>query len=98
MATTLLVAVLVSLVLTPVVRALLVRLDIVDVPNARSSHARVTPRGGGLAVIAATMTAVAVAPQELDATLVGVCGAALLHLRMDCAPIVMAMGELPFTE
>jgi len=33
----------------------------VDVPNARSSHTRPTPRGGGLAIVAVTVAAAAVA-------------------------------------
>ncbi|WP_439579440.1 glycosyltransferase family 4 protein [Elioraea sp.] len=34
---------------------LTLRLGIMDVPNARSSHARPTPKGGGLGVVIATM-------------------------------------------
>jgi Fuc2NAc and GlcNAc transferase len=36
----------------PVVRTAAVRLGLLDVPNARSSHRVVTPRGGGLAILA----------------------------------------------
>lgn len=35
---------------------LTLRLGIMDVPNARSAHARPTPKGGGLGVVVATMT------------------------------------------
>lgn len=35
---------------------LVLRLRIMDVPNARSAHARPTPKGGGLGVVIATMT------------------------------------------
>ncbi len=36
-------------------------LGVVDRPNARSSHTNVTPRGGGLAIVAVTVLAAAVA-------------------------------------
>lgn len=42
------------------VRRMALRHDVVDVPNARSSHARPTPRGGGLAVVLAVAAAWAV--------------------------------------
>lgn len=38
-----------------------VRARIVDIPNARSSHARVTPRGGGVAIVATVVLGVGVA-------------------------------------
>lgn len=40
---------------TPGIIVLLRRLRVVDVPNKRSSHARVTPRGGGIALVAAAI-------------------------------------------
>lgn len=43
----------VSVVLPPIVKPLLVRLGIMDVPNARSSHERPVIRGVGLAVLIA---------------------------------------------
>jgi UDP-N-acetylmuramyl pentapeptide phosphotransferase/UDP-N-acetylglucosamine-1-phosphate transferase len=46
-----------TLALTPAVRALVVRLGWLDRPNERSSHRTVTPRGGGLAIVAATVLA-----------------------------------------
>jgi UDP-GlcNAc:undecaprenyl-phosphate/decaprenyl-phosphate GlcNAc-1-phosphate transferase len=49
--TTFAVALVSAAVLVGVVRYSLLRLDILDVPNARSSHARPVPRGGGLAVL-----------------------------------------------
>jgi Fuc2NAc and GlcNAc transferase len=45
-------AVLVSCGLTGLVRALAARAKLIDVPNERSSHARPTPRGGGIAIVA----------------------------------------------
>lgn len=55
-----LVALLTTLVLLKPVIDLLRRRSVVDVPNARSSHAVVTPRGGGLGVMAGVVAAVLV--------------------------------------
>lgn len=60
-----LVTLIVSVLLPPVVKPLLVRLGIMDVPNARSSHERPVIRGVGLAV--------------LIAMIVGCCAALTLH-------------------
>src|SRR5690606_27356660 len=49
------VALLLSLLLPFIVRPLLVRLGIMDVPNERSSHARPVLRGLGLAVLIAML-------------------------------------------
>lgn len=46
-----------SALLTALVRKLAVAHDVLDIPNVRSSHASVTPRGGGSAVVATTSTA-----------------------------------------
>jgi UDP-N-acetylmuramyl pentapeptide phosphotransferase/UDP-N-acetylglucosamine-1-phosphate transferase len=48
-----------SLALTPLVRGVARRWGLLDHPNARSSHRQVVPRGGGLAVAVATLTAIA---------------------------------------
>jgi Fuc2NAc and GlcNAc transferase len=45
------VAILLSALLTGVVRRLALSRGVLDVPNARSSHGKATPRGGGLAVV-----------------------------------------------
>ena len=45
-------AILLSALLTGVVRRLALSRGVLDVPNARSSHNKATPRGGGLAVVA----------------------------------------------
>ncbi|NUR33314.1 MAG: glycosyltransferase family 4 protein [Gemmatimonadaceae bacterium] len=50
----------VSLWLTGQVRAYALRHDVLDRPNARSSHVTPTPRGGGLAVLVAALLALAV--------------------------------------
>lgn len=44
--------------LTGLIRVYAVRTNLMDVPNARSSHARATPRGGGLAIVLVTQVAV----------------------------------------
>jgi Fuc2NAc and GlcNAc transferase len=50
-----------ALALTGAVRAYAIRHGVLDNPNARSSHTIPTPRGGGLAVILATLAATAAA-------------------------------------
>lgn len=47
-------AFLIALVLTGVVRNIALSQQVIDVPNARSSHTVPTPRGGGLATVIAT--------------------------------------------
>ena len=73
---------LVSAVTTAVLIGLLRRRAILDHPNARSSHDRPTPRGGGLAVVPITLLAwVAGAGFDLPAGMVVIlCGAAALAL------------------
>ncbi len=44
-------AFLLSAALTGVVRQVAARAKLIDVPNERSSHTRITPRGGGIAVL-----------------------------------------------
>ena len=49
-----------SVLLTGMVRHLAQRHGLVDVPNARSSHVRATPRGGGIAVALAALGGITV--------------------------------------
>lgn len=49
-----------SLLLTGVVHAYTLRHDVIDKPNARSSHSIPTPRGGGVGVVAASMLGTAI--------------------------------------
>lgn len=58
----------VSVLATPIVRALTVRARLLDLPNARSSHAVPTPRTGGLAIVLGLVAAVAVT-RHVDAQL-----------------------------
>lgn len=46
----------------PVAIGFLTRRQIVDVPNERSSHSTVTPRGGGIAIVLAIAVGLAIAP------------------------------------
>lgn len=46
-----------SALLTGVVRRFALSRGLLDVPNARSSHSAVTPRGGGVAIVVATVAA-----------------------------------------
>lgn len=43
--------------LTSFVRAFAIRNAVIDIPNERSSHTRPTPRGGGVAIVAALLAA-----------------------------------------
>lgn len=60
-----------SLVLTGLIRRYALHADLLDHPNARSSHSTPTPRGGGLAIVAvvatATLTSVWHSPTEAPA-------------------------------
>ena len=46
-----------SLLLTAVLRRYALRRSIIDIPNARSSHSVPTPRGGGVAIVIAFLLA-----------------------------------------
>jgi Fuc2NAc and GlcNAc transferase len=46
--------------LTAIVRKIVLAQGLLDVPNARSSHALPTPRGGGIAIVIASLAAVSV--------------------------------------
>jgi UDP-GlcNAc:undecaprenyl-phosphate/decaprenyl-phosphate GlcNAc-1-phosphate transferase len=59
--TTVVAAFVVASVSTPLVIALVRRLNLYDVPNQRSSHVAPVPRGGGIAIAAATASGIAVA-------------------------------------
>src|SRR5579872_5951290 len=48
----------VSMLATAAVRRLALLHGVVDVPNERSSHTEITPRGGGISIVAATSIAV----------------------------------------
>jgi Fuc2NAc and GlcNAc transferase len=52
---------LVSAVLTSVVRKYSLQRELLDIPNERSSHSVPTPRGGGLAIVAALLVALTLA-------------------------------------
>jgi UDP-N-acetylmuramyl pentapeptide phosphotransferase/UDP-N-acetylglucosamine-1-phosphate transferase len=72
-----LLAVALAILGTRLVEQIARRLDLLDVPNARSSHAEPTPRLGGIAVMAATLLAWAVAGGSDSADVWVVIGAAL---------------------
>jgi UDP-N-acetylmuramyl pentapeptide phosphotransferase/UDP-N-acetylglucosamine-1-phosphate transferase len=72
-----------SFVLVPVVTLVLRRTGVVDVPNNRSSHAVVTPRGGGVAVGLSMLTGIVLSSRNIGqveivllagATVLGVVG------------------------
>jgi glycosyltransferase WbpL len=47
-----------SMLLTGLIRRLALARGVLDVPNARSSHVRPTPRGGGLAIVVTVLCAI----------------------------------------
>lgn len=70
-----------SLVLTAVLRHYAITRQLIDVPNARSSHSTPTPRGGGVAIVVAFLLALPllnVAGTISTAVFVGLGGAGLL--------------------
>src|SRR5262245_27074357 len=54
-----------TLALTPALRAAAGRVDLLDRPNSRSSHARAVPRGGGVGIALAALGALAFAGSGL---------------------------------
>jgi UDP-GlcNAc:undecaprenyl-phosphate GlcNAc-1-phosphate transferase len=80
-------AALLSLVLTPLVRGLVGRRGIVDAPNARRVNVQPIPRGGGLAVAAATLL-VAAALIGIDGRLGGVA----VPVNLDSAQLVALLA------
>jgi Fuc2NAc and GlcNAc transferase len=78
------VAALLAAVLTGLVRRFALRSGLLDVPNARSSHVRPTPRGGGAAIVATVLAgAVALAALDLDG------GLLLLALVAGALPVAL---------
>jgi UDP-GlcNAc:undecaprenyl-phosphate GlcNAc-1-phosphate transferase len=73
------VAALISLLLTPLVRRVVVRYDIVDRPNARRVNTRAIPRGGGVAIATAFL-------------LVGA-GFVILNERIGWVPEVLTIAD-----
>lgn len=66
---------------TAAVRRYALAKRILDVPNARSSHSQATPRGGGMAIVVATLAGfvgLGVAAVLPSSDLVGLCGAGAL--------------------
>lgn len=75
-------------------RAALVRLNVFDVPNHRSSHAAPTPRGGGLAPLAAASTAALLRSRPSAQTTNTVLGLATVGLIDDITGHVPATVRL----
>ncbi|HXB57599.1 MAG TPA: glycosyltransferase family 4 protein [Vicinamibacteria bacterium] len=72
-ATILLLSFAVAVAVTPLIRAAARRLGFLDRPNPRSSHQRVVPRGGGAAIVLASLVALSASPlaRAGGATLLG---------------------------
>jgi Fuc2NAc and GlcNAc transferase len=70
---------LVTVAITPLTVRALQALGLLDVPNERSSHSKVTPRGGGVAVLVGAAAGLLVLRPTLDAALTAtLAGAALI--------------------
>ena len=78
-----LVALATGVVLQPAVVALMTRRRVMDTPNERSSHTVPTPRGGGVAVVAAAVAGLLVLPHAAWAVLLPLAGYAVLGLADD---------------
>ena len=78
-----------SAALVGLVRVLLLRHDILDRPNARSSHVAPTPRGGGLGVLAALLPVWVAIPFFLPATSTPG-GLATAHWAIPLAALLLA--------
>ncbi len=66
----------ITVVATPLLRALSYRWNLLDVPNERSSHVRPTPRNGGYAIAGAMLVMVALVPARQDAGIAMIAAAA----------------------
>jgi Fuc2NAc and GlcNAc transferase len=75
-----------SLVLTGVVRRLALRRDLLDRPNERSSHTVPTPRGGGLAIVAAVLAGL------VTAFAAGLVSGRLTLALLGCGLVIAAIG------
>jgi UDP-GlcNAc:undecaprenyl-phosphate GlcNAc-1-phosphate transferase len=69
--------------LQPAVVVLMIRRRVIDIPNERSSHTVPTPRGGGLAVVAAVGAGLLMLPHPTGAVLLPLTGYAALGLADD---------------
>ncbi len=73
--------------LTRPVRAWLIRMDVHDAPNARSSHSALKPRGGGLALLAVVLPAWLVAGWWVNG-----------HAPLALVGLTAALGALSFVD
>jgi Fuc2NAc and GlcNAc transferase len=69
-----------AFLLTGLIRYYALKRNVMDIPNHRSSHAVPTPRGGGVAILLAFVSAVVwlKLTQQIDDRILAICGATLL--------------------
>lgn len=84
----LLAAAAVTAVLTGLIRRRAIARGLLDLPNARSSHAAPTPRGGGLAIVVVVLAAVAIAAG------IGRLAAPIAFALLICGSLVAGVGYL----
>ena len=58
-----------SVALTYAIKLYATKKDVLDIPNARSSHSRPTPKGGGLAIIVVFYIGLFYFKDSIDSTL-----------------------------
>jgi UDP-GlcNAc:undecaprenyl-phosphate GlcNAc-1-phosphate transferase len=99
-AVSLLVATAVTLILTPAVRRVAIRVDFVDHPSSRKSHLRTIPYGGGVAIAIATVVGPALGPFAGRRAFLLLGGAGLLCIvgleddRRNVGPYVRLGGQI----
>ena len=98
---TFLAALIVTFVLTPLVKKLAVRIGAVDKPDARKVHHGLIPRLGGLAIFAGFIASVALTVGFGDQELLGLCAGAsfliivgILDDRYSLPPKVKLLGQI----
>lgn len=80
---------LLAIALTALVRMLARYANLIDIPNARSSHWQPTPRGGGLAIVVSLVTAI---PWLAEAD------PASARLALDIIPLALAVAVIGFID
>ncbi|MDJ0768636.1 MAG: hypothetical protein QNJ12_07565 [Ilumatobacter sp.] len=93
-----------ALLLTPVTRWWLVRIELIDHPNLRSSHSTPVPRGGGAAVAIAALVALAVSDRttpslaiSVGALVMGVVGLIDDRVSLGTTPRLVAQFVVPIS-
>ncbi len=87
-------ALILAYALTPDIARLCNRLGMVDRPDARRLHKKVTPRGGGIVIIGAFLATCGVVFYQMDGRLPGIQGQEFLHLFLFPVLVLAVVGLL----